>query len=113
MNLNDYDSRDDVAALIADPPLQPQAITNYMIRSRPGGRYASDPFPPPTAYYSRGKVEAIDPETFYTAKDRPNRRGKTPLWHHKLRSEIREWHARVLGGGRPGARKSATGGERQ
>ncbi|GAA3751574.1 hypothetical protein [Micromonospora maritima] len=109
MNTEDYDFRADVARLIADPPLQPRAISNYMARSKPGRQYASDPFPPPTAYFRSGEVILVDPEKFYEEGPRLNRRGWSPMWHHKTRQARREWHARVLGGGRPGARKAASG----
>lgn len=109
MNTDDYDFRKDVAQQIADPPVKPSAISNYMDRSKPGKRYATDPFPPPSAYFRSGEMVPVDPETFYIAEQRPNRRGWQPVWHHKTRAERREWHARVLSGGRPGARKAATG----
>ncbi len=72
-------NRQAVAALIG---VQPKTISQYLTESRPGGRYASHPFPKPDGYI-----------------------GKGPWWRLGREREIRKWAADRpgpgVGGGRP------------
>lgn len=71
--------RTDVAAILG---VKPKSVSQYLVESRPPGRYAKHPFPPPDGYIGRG-----------------------PWWRRDRAEEIREWAAqrpgKGVGGGRP------------
>lgn len=68
-----------VAALIG---VKPKSVSQYLVESKPPGRYAKHPFPMPDGYIGRG-----------------------PWWRVERTAEIKEWAAnrpgRGAGGGRP------------
>ncbi len=68
-----------VAALIA---VKPKTISQYLVESKEGGRYADHPFPTPDGYIGRG-----------------------PYWLRRREQEIRTWSetrpGQGAGGGRP------------
>lgn len=70
---------EDVARILG---VKPRTVRQYLSDSRPGGRYASHPFPSPA-----GRI------------------GRWPYWLPEQAAEIREWDAgragQGVGGGRP------------
>jgi hypothetical protein len=72
-------SRQAVAVILG---VQPKTISQYLVESKAGGRYATHPFPAPDGYIGRG-----------------------PWWRRERESEIRGWAAarpgQGAGGGRP------------
>jgi len=72
----------DRAAVAALLGVQPKTISQYLVESRPPGRYANHPFPAPSGHI-----------------------GRSPYWDRDREDEIKQWDAgRVgqgVGGGRP------------
>lgn len=58
-------------------PLTPKSVSQYLVESKPGGRYAHHPFPQPA-----GRI------------------GQWPYWLPSQEKEIREWADGRLGAGK-------------
>jgi hypothetical protein len=77
--------REAVAAVLS---VKAKTVSQYLVESRPPGKYASHPFPKPDGYIGRG-----------------------PWWRREREQEFRDWASsrpgRGRGGGRP-RKKTAT-----
>jgi hypothetical protein len=71
----------DTKAVGAILGVKPKTISQYLVESNPGGRYASHPFPTP-----HGRI------------------GNSPYWLPGQTDEIRQWDATRVGQGKGGGR---------
>lgn len=79
---DDYLTLADVAQLLG---MKPNTVSFFRTHSKPGGRYAGDPFP------TEDRVLA-----------------RSPLWLAERADEIKAWNARRPGQGVGGGRRKAT-----